>query len=82
MKRRTLFALTAATLAVALSGCASMRRNQLADELRTALGGDPVNIVVENDTITMSSSADYLYLKLGACCEIGDRAVLAVWKGC
>jgi outer membrane protein OmpA-like peptidoglycan-associated protein len=61
MKRRILFGLTAATLAVALVGCASMRRNQLADELRTALAGEPVNIVVANDIITLSSSADYLY---------------------
>ena len=62
MKRRAFFALTAAAVALAGSGCASMRINRVADDLRTALAGEPVVVTTQQDgTIMVTSSADYLY---------------------
>jgi chemotaxis protein MotB len=61
MKRRTFSLLAAATIALAVAACAGMRMNQLADQLRTAVAGEPVVVTVQNGVITMTSSADYLY---------------------
>lgn len=65
MKRRNLFGATAAVLAIGLAGCASFQINQLAGDLRTALAGEPVDVVVQDGTITLTSSADYLYASGG-----------------
>jgi len=62
VKRRTFATLAAATVALTLSGCASMRMNRVAGDLRTALAGEPVTVNTQQDgSITLSSSADYLY---------------------
>ena len=62
MKRRTFATLAAATVALTLSGCASMRMNRVAGDLRTALAGEPVIVTTQQDgSITLTSSADYLY---------------------
>src|SRR4051812_19448966 len=63
MRRRTFSTLAAATIvALTLSGCASMRMNRLAGDLRTALAGEPVIVSTQQDgSITLTSSADYLY---------------------
>lgn len=61
MKRRIFTALAAATIALGVSGCASMRMDRVAGDLRTALAGEPVIVTTKDDTLTMVSSADYLY---------------------
>ncbi len=53
--------LGAAALVFALSGCASMRMQKVADELKTALAGEPVEIARQDDTVKVTSSADYMY---------------------
>jgi chemotaxis protein MotB len=47
--------------AFALTGCASMQRNRLADDLRNALVGAPVTVSQTDDSIVMTSSADYMF---------------------
>ncbi len=61
MKRRIFTALAAATIVLGVSGCASMRMDRVAGDLRTALAGEPVIVTTKDDTLTMVSSADYLY---------------------
>lgn len=57
-------ALTTGVLALILSGCASMMGNKLdqdADELKSALAGEPVQITKEDDSLKLISSADYMF---------------------
>ncbi len=61
MKRRTFTVLVVATMALSLSACASMRLDQVAGDLRKALAGDPVVVTKQDDSITIVSSADYMY---------------------
>ena len=61
MQRRTFSFLAVAALAVSLSGCANYRMNQVADQLRTALAGEPVVVTAQGGTVTLTSSADVLY---------------------
>src|SRR5690349_7961776 len=44
-----------------LTGCASVQRNRLADDLRNALVGAPVTVSQTDDSIVMTSSADYMF---------------------
>jgi chemotaxis protein MotB len=48
-----------------VSGCASMmgpgKLDQLSDQLKSALAGDPVDVSKTKDKITLTSSADVLY---------------------
>ena len=48
-------------MALALSACASMRMDDVAGNLRTALAGEPVNVNSKDGVVTLTSSADYLY---------------------
>jgi chemotaxis protein MotB len=64
MIRKAASILAAGTLALALAACASMMGNQLnkdADELRTALAGEPVAVTTQDSSVIIASSADYLY---------------------
>jgi chemotaxis protein MotB len=50
--------------ALALAGCASMFESPLdkdADQLKTALAGEPVVVTKQDGSILLTSSADYLY---------------------
>src|SRR5690348_14421520 len=54
--------------AIALSGCQSFQSmigtsklDQAADQLKTALAGEPVVITKESGSVRLTSSADYLY---------------------
>jgi chemotaxis protein MotB len=48
---------------LALSACAMMglKRQDLADNLKTALTGEPVVIEVQNNAVVLTSSADYMF---------------------
>jgi chemotaxis protein MotB len=64
MTRRTASMLAAAMFALTLSACASMMGNKLdkvADELKTALAGEPVDVTKHDGSIVITSSADYMY---------------------
>jgi len=61
VRRRTFSALAAVTMALVLSACASMRLDQIASDLRTALAGEPVVVTKQEGSILLTSSADYLY---------------------
>lgn len=61
MNRRSALLLGAGALAFVLTGCASMQRNKLADDLRNALAGSPVTVTQPDDSIVMTSSADYMF---------------------
>ena len=61
MKRRSFSILTVAAVALGLSACASYRMNQVAGDLQKALANEPVIVTAQDGTVTMVSSADYLY---------------------
>jgi chemotaxis protein MotB len=61
MIRRSVLLLTAGAFALVLTGCASMRRDSLANDLRNALAGAPVNVTQQGDSILLTSSADYMF---------------------
>jgi hypothetical protein len=61
MIRRSVLLLTAGAFALVLTGCASMRRDSLANDLRNALTGAPVNVTQQGDSIILTSSADYMF---------------------
>jgi chemotaxis protein MotB len=61
MNRRSALLLGAGALAFVLTGCASMQRNKLADKLRNALVGAPVTVSQPDDSIIVTSSADYMF---------------------
>jgi hypothetical protein len=64
MGRNPTSVLAAVTLALALSACAAMMGSKLdkdADELKTALAGEPVEVTKQDGSIKLTSSADYLY---------------------
>jgi chemotaxis protein MotB len=61
MKRRTFSALAAMTLVLVLPACASMWLNQVSSDLKTALAGEPAVVTTGDGSITITSSADYLY---------------------
>jgi chemotaxis protein MotB len=63
MNRIGLPALFAGMLVLALSACAMMglRRQDLADNLKTALTGEPVVVEVQNNAVVLTSSADYMF---------------------
>src|ERR1700759_561362 len=61
MMRRSALLVAAGALAFVLTGCASMQRNKLADNLRNALVGAPVVVSQQDDSIIMTSSADYMF---------------------
>jgi chemotaxis protein MotB len=61
MNRRSALLLGAGVFAFVLTGCASMQRNKLADDLRNALVGAPVTVTQPDDSIVMTSSADYMF---------------------
>lgn len=51
-------------LALSLSACASLMGNKLdqdADQLKSALAGEPVVVTKQDGSIKLTSSADYLY---------------------
>jgi chemotaxis protein MotB len=54
---------TATVVALALAGCTMFgpSTQDVAAKLTSALSGEPVNIVRNGNTITLTSSADYLY---------------------
>jgi chemotaxis protein MotB len=56
--------LASGLLALTLSGCAWMMGNKLdenADELKSALAGEPVEVTKLDGSVKLTSSADYLY---------------------
>jgi chemotaxis protein MotB len=61
MDRRSALRVAAGALAFALTACASMQRNKLADDLRNTLVGAPVTVSQQDDSIIMTSSADYMF---------------------
>jgi chemotaxis protein MotB len=62
MNRRSALRVAAAgALALAVTACASMQRNKLADDLRNALVGAPVTVSQPDDSIILTSSADYMF---------------------
>jgi chemotaxis protein MotB len=63
MNRIELPALFAGTLVLALSACAMMglKRQDLADNLKMELTGEPVVIEVQNNAVVLTSSADYMF---------------------
>ena len=61
MKRLSTTLFGAITLTLMLSGCAAIGMSKLADELRTALAGEPVEITRHGDTVIVRSAADYMY---------------------
>lgn len=55
-------ALIAGVIVLTLSACATGNKHQqLADDLRAALAGEPVEVAVLQDSIELTSSADYMY---------------------
>lgn len=51
-------------VAVGLAGCASLMGNKLdedADELKSALSGYPVEVAKQDGSVTLMSSADYMF---------------------
>ena len=61
MDRRSALRVAAGALAFALTACASIQRNKLADDLRNTLVGAPVTVSQQDDSIIMTSSADYMF---------------------
>jgi chemotaxis protein MotB len=61
MIRRSVLLLTAGAFATVLTGCSSMRRDSLANDLRNALTGAPVSVTQQDDSIILTSSADYMF---------------------
>jgi chemotaxis protein MotB len=56
--------LTIGALALSLSACASLMGSKLdqdADQLKSALAGEPVEVTKQDGAIKLTSSADYLY---------------------
>ena len=54
-----------AAMLIAVSGCASLtggnKLDQDADQLKSALAGEPVDVTKQQGALTLTSSADYLY---------------------
>jgi chemotaxis protein MotB len=48
-------------LALALSGCATNRLGGLANDLRNALVGSPVDVTQLQDSVVVTSSSDYMF---------------------
>jgi chemotaxis protein MotB len=65
MTRRKLWLLAAATLALGMSGCASMKLKWVADDLKAALAGEPVEVSSDNGAVKIRSSADYMFTSGG-----------------
>jgi chemotaxis protein MotB len=63
--RRVTLLLASAALAWVLTGCASNRMNDLADNLKNALAGTPVDVTQQNGSVLLTSSADYMFLSGG-----------------
>ncbi|MBN9508453.1 MAG: OmpA family protein [Alphaproteobacteria bacterium] len=64
MIRRSASVLAVGVFALALTACASLMGNKLdkdANELKTALAGEPVEVTRQDGSIVITSSADYLY---------------------
>jgi chemotaxis protein MotB len=61
MIRRSALLIAVGAFAFVLTGCASMQRNKLADNLRNALVGAPVTVSQPDDSIIVTSSADYMF---------------------
>ncbi len=61
MIRRLALLLAAGAFASVLTGCASNRLNGLADDLRGALAGTPVDVTQQEGSIILTSSADYMF---------------------
>jgi flagellar motor protein MotB len=61
MNRRSVLLLAAGGCAFVLTGCASRRRDSLADDLRNALVGSPVTVSQPGDSIVLTSSADAMF---------------------
>jgi chemotaxis protein MotB len=61
MKLRISSAVAAATFALSLSACATMNLNTDAADLRTALAGEPVDVILQSGSLKLTSTADYLY---------------------
>lgn len=64
MTRTPTSVLAAATFALVVAACASMMESPLdkdAAELKSALAGEPVDVTKQDGSVTLTSSADYLY---------------------
>jgi chemotaxis protein MotB len=61
MIRRSALLLAAGAFALALTGCATMHRKDLANDIRNALAGSPVVVTQQDDSIILTSSADYMF---------------------
>src|SRR5690242_17906108 len=59
--RRSALLLAAGTLAVVLTGCASNRLGGLANDLRNAEVGAPVDVTEQDGSVIVTSSADYMF---------------------
>jgi chemotaxis protein MotB len=54
-------ALFLAAMALVLAGCSSSRLNSLANDLRNALVGAPVVVTQQENSIILTSNADYMF---------------------
>jgi chemotaxis protein MotB len=61
MNRRSTLLLAAGAFALALVGCATNHLNDLANNLRSALAGTPVDVTEQSGSILLTSSADYMF---------------------
>ena len=61
MVRRSALLLAAGTLAVVLAGCASNHLSGLANDLRNAEVGAPVDVTEQDGSVIVTSSADYMF---------------------
>ncbi|MCW3473436.1 OmpA/MotB family protein [Limobrevibacterium gyesilva] len=63
--RRPARLVLAGMVALALAACASMtggnKLKDVADELKTALAGEPVQVAMSDGSVTITSSADYIF---------------------
>ncbi len=61
MIRRSALLLAAGTLALVLTGCATNNLSGLADDLRNAEVGAPVDVTQQDGSVILTSSADYMF---------------------
>lgn len=61
MIRRSALLIAAGAFAFCLTGCATNRLSGLADDLRGALAGTPVDVTQQEGFIILTSSADYMF---------------------
>lgn len=61
MMRRSALLVAFGAFALALTGCATNRLDDLSNALKSALAGTPVDVTQQNGSILLTSSADYMF---------------------